>query len=132
VQPTFEGHFLVLFVKDIDRARDFYEHKVGFTFDKGDERSAGMINGPDFLLLLNHDGADEMLGSDGVNHGELRSARQVIVAPVENVDEAYAALRARGVEFVRPPEDRAWGMRAAYFKDPDENIWEIHHRIGND
>lgn len=126
MSPAFRGYFAILFVKDIELARDFYENKVGFAFDKGDERSAGFFTGEDFLLLLNHDGADEMLGDDGVDHGPADNARSVLVAPVENVDAAYEELRSRGVEFLRPPEDRSWGVRCAYFKDPDGNVWELH------
>lgn len=124
--PDFRGYFAILFVKDLELARDFYENKIGFTFDKGDERSAGFFTGDDFLLLFNHDGADEMLAAGGVDHGPAAGARSVLVAPVEDVDAAYEELRSCGVEFLRPPEDQSWGVRCAYFKDPDGNVWELH------
>jgi len=37
--------------------------------------------------------------------------------------------RAKGVEFIRAPEHRDWGLRCVHFKDPDGNVWEIHTRI---
>lgn len=122
----YRGYFAILFVEDIERARDFYANKVGFAVDKGDERSAGFFVGDDFLLLLSHVGADEMLTSDLVDHGVAERARGVLVAPVDDVDVAYVQVRSRGVVFLRPPEDRSWGVRCAYFADPDGNVWEIH------
>ena len=59
-----------------------------------------------------------------------RGARSVLASTVEDVDAAYEELRSRGAEFIRPPEDRAWGLRCAHFKDPDGNVWEIHTPIG--
>lgn len=50
----------------------------------------------------------------------------MIAAPVEDVDTAYEDLRVKGVEFIRAPEDRPWGLRCAHFKDPEGNVWEIH------
>ena len=44
---------------------------------------------------------------------------------VEDVDAAYATLEATGVEFTKAPVDQPWGMRAAYFRDPEGNLWEL-------
>jgi lactoylglutathione lyase len=123
--PVFEGFFPVLFVSDLARAREFYETTLGCRFDTGDDGSAGIFIGDDFFLLRHHDGADEMLGSGGVDHESSRGARQFLVAPVTDVDATYNELRSNGVEFIRAPEDREWGMRVAYFSDPDGNVWEI-------
>jgi catechol 2,3-dioxygenase-like lactoylglutathione lyase family enzyme len=108
-----------LFVEDIDRARDFYEHKVGFRFDKGDARSAGFFAGDDFLLLLNYEVGSEMLGPGNVGAAEHGRTGQVLVAAVEDVDAVFAEMQSRGVEFLSPPEDRSWGVRCAYFQDAD-------------
>ena len=48
---------------------------------------------------------------------------------VTNVDAAYQALSAKGVRFLRPPTDQPWGLRTAYFADPEGNLWEINHSI---
>jgi catechol 2,3-dioxygenase-like lactoylglutathione lyase family enzyme len=36
-----------------------------------------------------------------------------------DLDKLYAKLKARGVHFDSPPEDRSWGERSAYAQDPD-------------
>src|SRR4051812_7454241 len=38
----------------------------------------------------------------------------------DNVERTYDELRARGVEFVSPPQKQPWGTFAV-FKDPDDN-----------
>jgi uncharacterized glyoxalase superfamily protein PhnB len=48
---------------------------------------------------------------------------------VENVDEAFEALKSKGVAFFIEPMDRYWGRRTAHFKDPDGVIWEISQSI---
>jgi catechol 2,3-dioxygenase-like lactoylglutathione lyase family enzyme len=46
------------------------------------------------------------------------------------VDAACAALVARGVLFRSPPKTYPWQAYAAYFNDPDDNLWEIYCWIG--
>jgi len=42
----------------------------------------------------------------------------VIDFVVPDVDEAYAHLKSRGVQFVEPPTDKPWRLRTASFLDP--------------
>ncbi len=123
----YDGYLMVLFVKDLDRARDFYQNVLGIEYLAGEhDNDAHFRLGSDSLLLINHDTADDLLSPGDVAHGPAAGARSVIVTPVEDVDAAYEELRTKGVEFIRPPEDRPWGLRCAHFKDPDGNVWEIH------
>jgi len=43
-----------------------------------------------------------------------------------------ADLVAQGVEFIREPIDREWGLRTAHFEDPDGNIWKISQSLAAD
>ena len=127
---TSNGYMTLLFVKDIKRSRDFYETVLGLEFEHGNENSASFILGPDALLLLDSSGADDLLGAVDVEHDTARRASSVIVTSVADVDALYDELRAKGVEFIRAPEDRRWGKRCAHFKDPDGHVWEIHTNKG--
>lgn len=49
---------------------------------------------------------------------------------VEDVDEAYARLRAEGVALAGPPEDQEWGARHAWLHDPDGYRLSIFTPIG--
>ena len=45
---------------------------------------------------------------------------------VDNVDETFAALKAKGVKFINEPTDMPdWGMRSLYLRDPEENLIEL-------
>jgi lactoylglutathione lyase len=120
------GYMTLLIVKDIQRSRDFYESVLGLEFEHGDDNSASFILGPDALLLLDSAAADDLLSPADVEHDAVRVTKSVIVTSVDDVDALYDELRAKGVEFIRAPEDRWWGKRCAHFRDPDGHVWEIH------
>ncbi len=44
---------------------------------------------------------------------------------VDDIDEAYRELKAKGVKFVTEPKGKHWGARAATFVDPDGNEFTI-------
>jgi lactoylglutathione lyase len=126
----YDGYMAVLFVSDLDRSRAFYRDVMGLESPSGHSgNDAYFTFGPDGLLLIDSATADDLLGPANTDHEPARGARSVLVAPVPDVDAAYAELSSRGAEFIRPPEDRAWGLRCAHFKDPDGNVWEIHTPI---
>jgi lactoylglutathione lyase len=119
---NYDGYMNVLFVKDLDRARDFYRNVIGLEFAKNHD---SFELGSDAFVLIDHATADDLLGAADVDHGPARGARSVIVTEVEDVDATYEELRSKGVEFIHAPQDRHCGMRCAHFKDPDGNAWEV-------
>lgn len=60
----------------------------------------------------------------GGRKGRKEGAPNVYLA-VENVDEEYEKLKAKGVTFVEPPKKQYWGGYAALFADPDENLFYL-------
>jgi len=66
--------------------------------------------------------------------GEARASRSggaLLNLEVEDVDAAYETLRGRGLEPEAAPADRpAWGVRVAYFADPDGNLIELYRKLG--
>jgi len=119
----------VLFVEDLGRAKAFYVDILGFTLGFEDETSAGILLGEDMFLLVTVGSATEMLPGEelGTSRGQ-RSVGSFNIF-VENVDEAFEALKSKGVAFFIEPMDRSWGRRTAHFKDPDGVIWEISQSI---
>jgi catechol 2,3-dioxygenase-like lactoylglutathione lyase family enzyme len=55
-----------------------------------------------------------------------RPSAELIVA-VPDCRAAYETLRARGAEFLAPPVEYDWEIRA-YFRDPDGHLFEISQR----
>ncbi|MGD0028882.1 MAG: VOC family protein [Candidatus Bathyarchaeia archaeon] len=60
----------------------------------------------------------------GGKKGRKEGAPNIYLA-VENVDEEYDRLKAKGVNFVEPPKKQYWGGYAAMFADPDENLFYL-------
>jgi catechol 2,3-dioxygenase-like lactoylglutathione lyase family enzyme len=123
----YDGYLNVLFVADLDRARDFYQNVMGLNYVRGDDGiDAFFTVGAAGLMLISREVADDLLSPGDVDRGPANGARAVIATGVDDVDAACDELRARGVTFLRGPEDRHWGLRCAHFSDPDGNVWEIH------
>jgi lactoylglutathione lyase len=120
---------VVLFVADLARAKAFYRDTLGLGIKFEDQASAGFDLGDTLLLLLTIRDAQDLLSPEAVATQRPTGASSQHVAFVEDVDAMYKHLASRGVEFVREPIDREWGLRTAHFKDPDGNIWEIAHSL---
>lgn len=119
----------VLFVEDLDKCVKFYRDTLGLEIVFTDENSvAYRMDGQDFLLLKSS-AAIEMLGEEAVSRN-LKSGQHILLcADVEDVDSAYRMLTAKGVTFIHSPKDQPWGIRAAYFADPEGHLWEIRHSL---
>jgi lactoylglutathione lyase len=116
---------VVLFAADLERAKAFYRDTLRMQIKFEDEVSVGFDFDGTLLLLLNTAGAQDLLSKEAVAASHPDGARSQLVSFVEDVDAIYADLTSKGVEFVRKPVDRQWGIRTAHFKDPDGNVWEI-------
>ena len=53
------------------------------------------------------------------------SVRVTVNLGVADIHAAYRDLTARGVQFVRPPEQEHWGGWVASFRDPDGNLLQL-------
>jgi catechol 2,3-dioxygenase-like lactoylglutathione lyase family enzyme len=127
-----DGYMPILIVSDLARSRAFYEDVMGFQYVDGDDTSAFFRCGDDVFVLNNYAGAEMMMTPDAVDHESRTAARTINSTGVESVDAVYEELASKGVEFIRPPEDRWWGKRVAFFRDPDGHVWEIHQDAEGD
>ena len=56
--------------------------------------------------------------------------RTVLEFFVEELDSVYKTLQAQGIQFVSEPTDHPdWGIRTAYFTDPDGNLVELFRNL---
>src|SRR4051812_6408743 len=114
-------------VKDLGRARQFYEEKLGFS--DGREQAAGVhyncANGTAFFLYLSS------------NAGTNRASQAFWTVP--DLRAEMKALRAKGVVFEEYDNPNfktvdgiatGGGAMSAWFKDPDSNILAIVQTIG--
>lgn len=117
---------IVLFVEDLDNCIRFYRDTLGFEVTFNDDVSYGMKLGDQDFIVLQSGAAAEMVGEEAVGRA---TGRVLFCTPVEDVDAEYEALKAKGVNVLTPPKDRAWGRRTAYFADPEGNLWELYKEL---
>jgi catechol 2,3-dioxygenase-like lactoylglutathione lyase family enzyme len=105
---------ITLTAKDLKTAVDFYENILGL--DKKYE----------FKDYAGFDCGGVEIGIK--TWGKMEPSRRgepVVDFLVDDVDAAYADWKAKGVKFVKQPEDAVWGGRFAVFLDPDGNTLQI-------
>lgn len=106
-----------IFVSDWTRALDFYAKTLEMPIAFADESMGWAELGIEGAhLALERAAPDDPESSEHVGRFVGVSLR------VPSVAERYAALSARGVEFLAPPERQPWGGVLAHFRDPDGNV----------
>jgi predicted enzyme related to lactoylglutathione lyase len=105
-------------VNDVDRAREFYEQKVGFHLDHDHTVSDDMR----FVQLTPVGSACSIAFGKGIVDSEPGSVAGLQLV-VTDADAARAELVGRGVDATEV-EDLPWG-RFTHFSDPDGNRWSV-------
>lgn len=100
---------IVFFVRDVDRARQFYAGELGFDeswqYEEGGRVLVAQVSHEGFEIILNED-------AERAGHGRVF---------VELLDEQVAPLRRRVERSGVASEARNWGMPITAIVDPDGN-----------
>ncbi len=112
-------------VSDVDRAKDFYAARGGFTADH-DHRISDEVR---FVQLTPPGSACSIALGTGISQAEPGSVQgmQMVVADVQ---AAHAELVGRGVE-VSEVQEFPWGS-FVFFSDPDGNGWAVQQLPGRE
>jgi lactoylglutathione lyase len=121
----------VLFVRDLATCTTFYRDTLGLEVKDSSPESVGFGIGGLYFLLLEASAAAGMVSEETLELKLEGGPRGMLAAAVEDVDAAYEQLKAKGVTLLRPPADQTWGLRTAYFADPEGNIWEINQPVAS-
>jgi catechol 2,3-dioxygenase-like lactoylglutathione lyase family enzyme len=105
-------------VSDVDRAKEFYTEKLGFS-DDVDARVSDELR---FVQLTPPGSGCSISIGTGLGSAEPGSTRGLQVV-VEDIHAARAELVERGVE-VTDVDVLAWGS-FFFFNDPDGNAWAV-------
>jgi uncharacterized glyoxalase superfamily protein PhnB len=81
------------------------------------------------FLLLEFAAAAEMVGEAALGQHQGAGHEVLLCVDVEDVDAVYKTLMDKGVAFLKPPKDQPWGIRSAYFADPEGHLWELRRQI---
>lgn len=121
---------MALFVADLDRAIAFYRDRLQLEMKRHDTGFAEFWMEGTILALWEEGDVRRALAFDGPPRRGPHTMLAIRLETAAAVDEAYAALTARGVVFRSAPTTYPWNAHAAYFSDPDDNLWELYCWVG--
>ena len=119
-------NIVTLGVADLKRARDFYEHGLGWKASSvsGEQIAFFQLGGMVLALYpVDELAADAMQKPDGTGFRGLTLAQNV--AAKEDVAAALRHAEQAGGRVVKPAQDVFWGGHSGYFADPDGHLWEV-------
>ena len=110
-------------VTDLARSIAFYE-KLGFAKEydyEADVKGCAMKAGSAMLFLFQTKQANPQPVRREATLAQNPPGLDHISFLVEDANQTYAELKAKGITFLGEPEDQDWGARIVGFKDPDGN-----------
>ena len=119
-----------LLVRDYRKCFDFYAGTLGLEPLWDVEECYGafrVADGIEGLALFKSDLMAPVVGNADAAQPIGGREKLMVCFEVADVDETYAELRAKGVEFVNEPIDMpGWGMRVVHLRDPEDNLIELY------
>ncbi len=109
---------ICLITADVGRLRAFYEQVLEVVAE-GDDTFATFPGAKAYLALYSISGTEALAPGSMAGAG---SGNCVLEYPVDDVDAEYERLAGLGIEVVKPPTTQPWGVRSAWFRDPDGNL----------
>ena len=118
-----------LIVRDLATCTAFYRDTLGLHVHESEADHTVFKLGDMYLFLLHEAGAILMMSDHPLAMPSGRGSRLLLAASVADVDALYENLKANGVTMLRAPADQPWGLRTAYFADPEGNFWDINQPV---
>jgi len=116
----------LLVVSDMARSRDWYEHVLGATLHReyGGSSCVMQLLGAWLLLVTGGGPTEDKPTVTFAPPGDPDRVSAEMIFRVPDCRGAHQVLRERGAEFLTPPVDHGWEVRA-FFRDPDGHLFEI-------
>jgi catechol 2,3-dioxygenase-like lactoylglutathione lyase family enzyme len=116
----------ILVVKDLDKARHFYGEVLGADLhsEYGGTSIVYNFQGAWLLVVTGGGPTDDKPGVTFASPDDLQRVSHAMTIRVPDCQAAYETLKARGAEFLTPPVDWGYEIRA-FFRDPDGHLFEI-------
>ena len=128
-----------LLVKDFNKCFKFYSEQLGLkvTWGKigGDYASfdIGLTTSEMGLSIFKSDLMANAIGNSEKSLPIDNREKIAIILKVDNVDNSFKDLSEKGIHFINEPTDMTgWGMRAAHFRDPEDNLIEIWSELAKE
>jgi lactoylglutathione lyase len=120
-----------LLVRDLATCAAFYRETLRLSVTESEPDHVTFKVGDLYLFVHDASSAARMMSAAPLEVASEGGSHVLLAASVDDVDALYAYLKAKGVKLLRPPADQPWGLRTAYFADPEDNYWEINQPISS-
>jgi catechol 2,3-dioxygenase-like lactoylglutathione lyase family enzyme len=116
----------ILVVSDVDRSRRFYADVLGAEIyrEYGGTSIVLRFLGNWLLLVTGGEPTEDKPTVTFAAPSDPDRVSHAFTIRVPDCRGAYESLRARGAEFLTPPVESDWEVRA-FFRDPDGHLFEI-------
>jgi len=116
----------LLVVSDVERSRDWYTGVLGATLyrEYGGTSCVLQLLGSWLLLVTGGPGTEDKPTVTFAPPDDPDRVSAELIFRVPDCRGAYQLLKERGTEFLTPPVDHGWEVRA-FFRDPDGHLFEI-------
>lgn len=125
--PTEDMELTRLFVvSDVERSRDWYTRVLGATLyrEYGGTSCVVQLLGSWLLLVTGGPPTEDKPTVTFAPPDDPDRVNAEMIFRVSDCRESYETLLARGAEFLTPPVDNGYEVRA-FFRDPDGHLFEI-------
>ena len=120
---TIQFQSSVIFVKDIEASRRFYEELLAQKVLMDHGPNVAFVGG---FAIWQVDHACQMIFERPSSEGDqLGRENCELYFEADDLDAVYARLSDAGVRFVHPVREHPWGQRVFRFYDPDGHIVEL-------
>ena len=120
---TIQFQSSVIFVKDIEASRRFYEELLGQEVLMDHGPNVGFVGG---FAIWQVDHAYQMIFERPASEGQqLGRGNCELYFEADDLDAMQAQLSDAGVPFVHPVREHPWGQRVFRVHDPDGHIVEL-------
>ena len=116
----------LLVVSDVERSKQWYTDVLGAELfrEYGGTSAVLKVLGSWFVLVTGGGETEDKPGTSYAPPADPNTISSQMIFGVPDINEAYETLKERGAEFLTPPVDHGWEIRA-FFRDPDGHLYEI-------
>ena len=112
-------HSTVIFVKDIERSKDFYQRFLDFSIEHDFGKNVILNNGLTIWEIQeSHVISKQLQTKDDSNRFELYFES-------EELEKVFSQLEMAGIKFLHKIHEEPWGQNTIRFFDPDNHLIEI-------
>jgi catechol 2,3-dioxygenase-like lactoylglutathione lyase family enzyme len=112
-------HSTVIFVKDIEKSKDFYTRFLRFSILNDFGKNVILDNSLTLWEILDEHQINRQLKTHG------NSNRFELYFESEDIEDHFQLLKESGIKFLHEIHEEPWGQRTFRFFDPDNHLIEI-------